>query len=153
VRTFCIVLAATSATGWATGCLGPERGSTASLNQEVRDGGFAFTVTSVDLGTPTIGHLNAQGVYVLVDLSVKNIGDAARTVYCQDQQLKDLAGRTYDNAVTVGAADDLTNIKPGGQARATCAFDVPKGALPGAVVVHGSAYSKGVTVTVLTRSR
>jgi Domain of unknown function (DUF4352) len=136
-----------------TGCLGSLHSSsaTASLNDEVHVGAFAFTVRSVDIGTPTIGIKAAQGVYVVVRFTVKNIGDTPRSVYCQNQKIKDLAGKTYDDAVNVGSGEDLFNINPGREIRFSCAFDVPKDTLPGTVEVHDSAYSKGVAVTVLQR--
>ncbi|MGB9223496.1 MAG: DUF4352 domain-containing protein [Mycobacterium sp.] len=136
-----------------TGCLGSLHSSspTASLNEEVRVGAFAFTVTSVNIGTPKVGIRTAQGVFVVVEFTAKNIGDTPRSVYCQNQKLKDLSGRTYDDAVNVGSGEDLFSINPGKQVRFSCAFDVPKGTLPGTVEIHDSAYSKGVPVTVLER--
>jgi uncharacterized lipoprotein YajG len=80
-----------------TGCLGQEQrtppGSppTAALNQEVHDGGLAFTVTRVELAQPKIGYRTAQGTLV-VSMTVKNISDVFRTVYCQNQVLTDLRG-------------------------------------------------------------
>jgi hypothetical protein len=144
------VLAVTTS---VTGCLGWGHTSAdaASLNDEVRVGAFAFTVTSVNIGAPKIGIMTAQGVFVVVQFTVKNIGDTPRSVYCQNQKLKDLSGRSYDDAVNVGSAEELFNINPGKQVRFSCAFDVPKGTLPGTVEIHDSAYSKGVPVTVLER--
>jgi hypothetical protein len=138
-------------TASVTGCLSSVHSSsaTAALNDEVHDGGFAFTVTGVNLGVPKIGYQSAQGVFVVVDITVQNIGDEARTVYCQNQMLKDLAGKTYNDAVDVGRRDDLINIDPGKKVHFTCAFDVPVGTLPAAIEVHDSAYSRGATVKVL----
>jgi hypothetical protein len=135
------------------GCFGPLHNSSSAvaLNEEVNVGKFAFTVNSVNIGEQKIGNETAQGVFIIVQIAVKNIGDDRRTVYCQDQKLKDLAGKTYDNAVTVGDRQTLISIKPGQQVRFTCAFDVPKDTLPGAVEVHESQYSKGATVRVLER--
>jgi hypothetical protein len=136
-----------------TGCLssGHSSSPTVSLNEEVNVGKFAFTVTQVNIGVPKIGYETAQGVFLVVSLTAKNIGDEPRTVYCQHQKLKDLAGKTYDNAVTVGRGDDMINIYPGKQVPFKCAFDVPIGTLPATVEVHDLAYSKGATVEVLQR--
>lgn len=144
------VLAVTTS---VTGCLGGVHSSsqTASLNEEVHVGAFAFTVKSVNIGAPKIGIRTAQGVFVVVEFTAKNISDTPRSVYCQNQKLKDLSGRTYDDAVNVGSGEDLFSINPGKQVRFSCAFDVPKGTLPGTVEIHDSAYSKGVAVTVLER--
>jgi hypothetical protein len=83
-------------------------------------------------------------------MTVKNIGDGVRTVYCQNQVLTDLRGKTYVDAVPVGAGDDPMDIKPGKQVDIRCAFDVPVGTLAGAVEVHDQAYSTGATVKVLS---
>ncbi len=141
-----------------TGCFDSARsphgssasGPTVSLTQEVRDGDFVFTVDSVDLAATQIGLHAPQGVFVIVAITAKNVGQDARSVYCQDQQIKDLSGRTYDNAVPVGADEDIINIKPGSRVTLACAFDVPKDTLTAAVVVHYSTYSRGATVTVLS---
>ena len=139
-----------------TGCLDQTRsdqtrsGPTVALNDEVRDGDFAFTVMGVELAASQVGLHKPQGVFVIVTIDAKNMGDDARTVYCQDQQIKDLTGRTYDNGVTVGAGEDMINVKPGGRVDFKCAFDVPTGTLTAAVLVHTSTYSPGGTVTVLS---
>ena len=146
-----LAVTALAITTSVTGCHSsvPSSQPTVSLNQEVRDGKFAFNVSKVDIGTANIGIHAAQGIFVIADIMVKNIGDEPRTAYCQNQRLKDLAGKTYDGAVTVGGGEDLINIKPGKQVRFTCAFDVPKGTLPAAIEVHDRTYSPGATVRVL----
>ena len=136
-----------------TGCLGSVHSSSPSLNDEVRDGNFAFTVTAVNIGVPKTGYQTAQGVFVVFQIMVKNLGDAPRTAYCQNQRLKDQAGRTYDDAVSIVGREGEANIGPGKEVHITCAFDVPKGTLPAAIVVHESPYSKGVKVQVLEESR
>ena len=83
-------------------------------------------------------------------MTVKNIGDGLRTVYCQNQVLIDLRGKTYVDAVPAGADEVMMDIKPGEQVYVQCAFDVPVGTLAGAVEVHGQAYSTGATVKVLS---
>jgi Domain of unknown function (DUF4352) len=138
-----------AATTSVTGCLGSS--ATRGLGDEVHDGQFAFTVTAIDLGVPNIGSKTAQGVFVVVDLTVKNLSDIERTVYCQNQKLKDLAGKTYDDAVTVGSRENLININPGKQVHVKCAFDVPVGTLPSTIEVHDSPYSSGAAVQVLSK--
>ncbi len=123
---------------------------TVALNEVVDVGALAFTVTNVELGLPKIGTRTAQGTFVVVDITVENIGDGSRTVYCQNQIVKDLAGRRYENGVTVGDGEGMINIKPGSRVDFRCAFDVPVGTLTGAVEVHDMAYSAGATVRVLS---
>jgi Domain of unknown function (DUF4352) len=142
-----LVAAATS----LTACMGPLHDTTpaAGLNEVVREGRFAFTVKSVDMGVPKVGRRTAEGVFVVVQIAVRNIGDDLRSVYCQNQRLKDLAGKTYHDGVTVGGAENMSNIKPGKEAQFECAFDVRVATLPGVVDVHDLAFSRGVAVTVL----
>jgi hypothetical protein len=123
---------------------------TVGLNEAVDVGSFAFTVTTVELAQPKIGYRAAEGTFVVVDITARNIGDGLRSVYCQNQVLKDLAGKRFDNGVTIGPGDDMVNIKPGNRAKFRCAFDVPVGTLAGAVEVHDTAYSAGATVKVLS---
>ena len=132
-----------------TGCQGSRHGATPSLDDEVRDGDFAFTVTAINLGVPETGNRTAQGVFVVTHLMVRNISDWTRSVYCRNQILKDFVGKYYDNAVNIGSRDDLTTIEPGRQVHVTCAFDVPTGALPASLQVHDAPYSRGVAVKLL----
>ena len=71
-------------------------------------------------------------------------------MYCQNQVLIDLRGKTYVDPVPVAADEDMMDITPGKQVDVQCAFDVPVGTLAGVVQVHGQAYSAGATVKVLS---
>lgn len=131
----------------ASGCLGARHTSAPSLNDEVLVGELAFTVTALSLGVPTTGYRSAQGVFVVVNLMVQNKGDRPRSVYCQDQVLRDAAGKKYDNAVSVESRE--VTVAPGNKTLLKCAFDVPNGTLPAAVELHDSPYSRGATVALL----
>jgi hypothetical protein len=147
-----VIAAGILATGCDDSTPRTEYGSapTVALNEVVDVGSFAFTVTNVELGQPKIGTRTAQGTFAVVDITVENIGDGLRTVYCQNQILKDLAGRRYENGVTVGDGDDMIGIKPGDRVDFQCAFDLPVGTLTGAVELHDTAYTAGATVRVLS---
>lgn len=132
-----------------TGCLGSRHLLGPSLNDEVRDGNFAFTVTAINLGVPKTGDQSAYGVFVVVHIVVKNTGAVARTFYCQNQTLTDKAGKKYDNAVAIGNRENLSSINPGKQVHVTCAFDVPTGALPSTLQLRDSSQSRGATVQLL----
>ena len=121
-----------------------------ALNEPVDVGGFAFTVTSVELGRLKVGNRTAEGTFVVVDITVRNIGDGPRTVYCQNQILKDLAGKRYEDGVAVSGGEEMISIEPGERAAFQCAFDVPVGTLTGAIEVHDTAYYAGATVRVLS---
>lgn len=131
------------------GCLGARHASAPSLGDEVRIGDLVFTVTSINLGVPQTGHRTAQGVFVVVNLMVENKGDRQRSVYCQDQTLRDRAGRSYGNAANLDSPADLARVGSGTKVLVKCAFDVPTGTLPTAIELRDSQYSKGVRVTLL----
>ena len=124
---------------------------TVALTEPVRDGTFVFTVMQVDIGEQILGLAHPQGVFVFVRLSAKNVGDDPESLYCQYQRLKDLAGKTYDDAVNGQVGEDVVHVDPGKQVDVMCAFDVPTGTLPAAVQVREFEYSTGATVTVLGR--
>lgn len=144
VRAACCVVAAML----VSGCLGTTHRSGPSFGDEVRDGDFAFTVTSISLGVPKTGNRTAQGVFVVVNLTVKNVGTGPRSVYCQNQTLRDPAGKRYENGVAIGDDEDQLRIKPGKAAHVTCAFDVPTSTLPAVIEVRDSQFSRGVRVTL-----
>jgi uncharacterized protein DUF4352 len=123
---------------------------TVALNEPVDVGAFAFTVTDVELSQPEIGNRTAEGTFVVVGITVRNIGDGPRSVYCQNQVLRDLSGRRYENGVTVDGRDDMISVEPATTVNFRCAFDVPVGTLAGAVEVHDTAYAAGATVRVLS---
>lgn len=119
------------------------------MNDEVRDGTLAFTVTAIHLGVPETGHRTAQGVFVVVNLMVKNDGPTPRAVYCQDQMLTDFSGKNYEHAFNLDSPNDRTNIEAGKQVLVTCAFDVPKAMLPASITLRASQFSHGVRVALM----
>ncbi|MBI2699391.1 hypothetical protein A9W98_01605 [Mycobacterium gordonae] len=133
----------------ASGCLGARHASAPSINDEVRVGELAFTVTSINLGVPATGHRTAQGVFHVVNLMIQNKGDRPRSVFCQDQTLRDPAGKRYTNVANIESPGDLVRIDPGAKVLVKCAFDVPSGTLPAAIELRDSPYSRGVTVRLL----
>ena len=129
----------------------------AGIGTEVRDGKFAFTVTRVDPGVDHVGEGFAaqkpQGEFVLVHVTVKNIGDEAQLFDDTSQKLVDSQGRQYDT--DSGAAivlDDsnsfLNNINPGNSVKGVLVFDVPKGLTLSRIELHDSMFSGGVTVAL-----
>jgi hypothetical protein len=149
--------AAVSAVALLSGCGGPT-GSTqssqtsASLGREVHDGAFAFTVTRFASHLHRVDDHIAQGLFVALIVTVKNVGNDPRTYVGANQKLKDIAGKTYPNDAVVEAAvnDDqsLSNIKPGSQIQVESVFDVPPGTAVASVELHDSALSPGVIVTL-----
>ncbi|GAA3812989.1 hypothetical protein GCM10022226_37150 [Sphaerisporangium flaviroseum] len=128
------------------------------IGDVVKDGRFAFRVTKVEKGLSQVGEgftiSKAQGQYVLIHLTVKNIGDEAQLFTDSGQKLLDTEDRQYDAATGAAALalDDsnafLNNINPGNSVRGILLFDVPKGFQLRAVELHDSVFSDGVTVAL-----
>jgi Domain of unknown function (DUF4352) len=60
--------------------------------QVARDGKFEFTVNNVSI-TRSLGGENAQGEYVIVSMTVQNIGHVAQGYFSDNQKLLDRTGR------------------------------------------------------------
>ena len=131
--------------------------ASATIGQSVRDGKFAFIVTSLQppnrsltnrLGTRE----TAQGEFVIVRVDVTNIGYEARTLTATDQFLiSDKGQRFATSAATLSLAGSeeifLKKINPGHTVNgASLLFDVPAGTTVAGVELHDSASSPGVTV-------
>jgi hypothetical protein len=119
------------------------------IGHEVRDGKFAFVVTSVDsskvAGDPTSPNrqVTAQGVFVNVHLRVTNIGDRPQSFSASDQKLWSVRGQQF-NADMMAAGN--VEINPGNGIDATVSFDVPPGTQLARVELRDSASSGGVKV-------
>ncbi|MEO6879529.1 MAG: DUF4352 domain-containing protein [Mycobacteriaceae bacterium] len=131
-------------------------GSASGIGTPVRDGKFEFTVTSVGPGVPSIGteplEQKAQGKFVVVRLTVSNIGDKAQLFDQSSQKLVDNQGRQLSSDPTAGIyLDDqnfLAQINPGNKIEGVLVFDIPLDAVPKTVELHDSFLSGGVPVTL-----
>lgn len=132
------------------------RGGVAPAGSMVRDGKFEFVVTAIDAPVKTVGdneflQQTAQGDYILVHVTVSNIGDQPRGYYGGNQKLVDVEGRkfTNDSRAEMNVNDHLTtDINPGNQVAAVLVFDVPAGAQPATLELHDSAFSGGAKVAL-----
>jgi hypothetical protein len=126
----------------------------APAGSAVRDGKFEFKVLGVkraaqagDLSNQ-FEIIDAQGEFIIVTMSVTNIGDEARSFSATDQKLTDSAGREF--SANSGAAMWMNKgtgeINPGNQIQVTAAFDVPPGTVPAELEVHDSMFSGGAKV-------
>ncbi|MFC3491351.1 DUF4352 domain-containing protein [Glycomyces rhizosphaerae] len=131
--------------------------SDAGVGEPVRDGNFEFTVGDVEQGETTIGDdilsEEAQGEFVIIDLTVKNIGDEAGTFFDSDQKLFDTDGNEYSASSEAGLLLEgndvwLTEINPGNQVEGKIVFDIPTGTTPATLELHDSAFSGGVEVSL-----
>ena len=128
----------------------------AGVGTPVRDGKFEFTVTAVEPGVPSIGSApltrKAQGQFVVVRITVSNIGDQAQTFDQSSQKLVDGQGRKLSSDPTAGIyLDDqnfLAQVNPGNEVQGVIVFDVPAGTVPTSLELHDSFLSGGVTVTL-----
>ncbi len=127
----------------------------AGLNTPVRDGKFEFTVTEVETGVATVGEEDfmeeqAQGQFVLVHLSVANIGDEAQTIIDSNQTLVDTEGRQHDAASAGMWLEDndlwLSDVNPGNTVEGILVYDIPADATPASLELHDSMLSGGVSV-------
>ena len=122
-----------------------------TMGTPVRDGGLQFIVNGVRLG-PSISsehtRYKAHGRYVVVGLSVTNVGDQPETYMAIDQKLI-VDGKQYDYApeATILLDTNATSqINPGIGISVLIAYDVPAGTRPGSIELHGAAGTPGVDV-------
>ncbi len=147
-------LTATSTAGTST----KGTSTTVGLNQAGRDGKFEFIVTNIKYGVPHVGSdsfgENAQGQFVLVTVTVKNIGDKPQTFDGSSQKAKGVNGAVYEHngSAEMSANSDtqtfLNGINPGNSVTGVIVFDIPKDAKIASLELHDSPFSGGVTVTV-----
>lgn len=130
------------------------------IGEPVRDGQFEFTVTDIETGIDSVGDgfssEQPQGQFVIVDVSVHNIGDDAQTFTSGAQNLIDSQEREFDaaSATAVMALPDseafLEEINPGNAVDGQLLFDVPDDVELTSIELHDSPFSGGVVVDIAT---
>lgn len=134
----------------------PATPTAAPAGSSVRDGKFEFRVLNIaraaqagDLSNPYM-IVNAQGEFIILTLSVQNIGDKPQSYFGSNQKLIDASGRQYEANSEAGMwmNDDaiMSNINPGNSIQVKAAFDVPPGTAPAELEVHDSMFSGGTKV-------
>ncbi|MDT0166472.1 DUF4352 domain-containing protein [Actinotalea sp. AC32] len=126
------------------------------IGTPVRDGKFEFTVTQVETGVTRVGSdmlgEEAQGQFVLVHLTVTNIGDEAQYFDGSSQDLQDTQGRTHSAdtaaAIYLDGESFLNQINPGNTVEGVVVFDVPADAQLATITLHDSMFSGGVEVAL-----
>ncbi|MFE5336815.1 DUF4352 domain-containing protein [Isoptericola sp. NPDC056573] len=128
-----------------------------AVGDKVRDGKFEFTVTKLEDGVQEVGDEflgeTAQGQFVLVHMTVENIGDEAQYFDGSSQSLVDTKGRTHSADSEAGIYLDESNsflneINPGNKVDGVVVFDIPQNATPATLELHDSMFSGGVEVAV-----
>lgn len=129
---------------------------TPGIGDVVKDGKFSFKVTKLAkanrVGTDLL-HKDAQGVFWLVSVTVKNIGDEPQTFIGDSQKLFDAKGREYsastEAAIYLGSSKSLyEEINPGNTVKGVVLFDLPMSVKPAKLELHDSLFSGGVTVSL-----
>jgi Domain of unknown function (DUF4352) len=120
-----------------------------AIGQKVRDGTFDFTVTQFN-GSRTFRDKRAQGVYVIVALTAKNVGVEPALFVWAAQQLEDSTRRQYSaNFMVPSLFGNVVNaIDPGQEVPIKLVFDVPPATKPTRIVLHESASSAGAPVNL-----
>lgn len=129
------------------------------LGQPARDGKFEFVVNDVQSGVSTIGPEmiaeQAQGQYVIVSMTVTNIGDKAQSYSSSNAKLIDAQGREFssDSWASSLVADTTASgiydeINPGNSAQVAVVFDAPVDAQPVTLKLQDSVFSGGVEVAL-----
>uniref|UniRef100_A0AAU8GPC5 DUF4352 domain-containing protein n=1 Tax=Mycobacterium phage Stink TaxID=3136630 RepID=A0AAU8GPC5_9VIRU len=172
MHNFTIALVAVAAAATIAGCSAPtpkvdsspkssapsSEPAATELATTARDGKFEFEVLDINTApsvTDASGYLTetAQGTYVIVTMSVRNIGDRQQSYFGNNQKLVDVTGRQYgtDTTATVYANPSnsvLGEINPGNSIEAKAVFDVPAGTRLSALEVHDSMLSGGAKLKV-----
>jgi hypothetical protein len=129
---------------------------TAKLGEPARDGKFEFTVKSVDCGKTRVGDTyfgkDAQGEFCFVNVTIKNIGNEAQSLFADNQYVYDAAGKRYsaDSEASIYSSSQVSTwydeINPGNSVSGAVIFDVPKGTKLTSAELHDSALSGGIKV-------
>jgi archaellum component FlaG (FlaF/FlaG flagellin family) len=127
----------------------------ARINEEVVDKDMAFTVNEVitvdSLGSNYINK-NAQGVFYVITLTVKNNGGDTKTIDSSQFQIVDGQGRKYDRSIDGQTAKGLSQghvdlflqqIQPSLSVTGDLVFDVAKDATDLKLLVKDNIFSKG----------
>ena len=136
-----------------------EPAAAATMNTPVRDGKFEFVVKAVQPGLDQIGDNpflteTPQGQFVIVTLSVQNIGDRAQSFSPSNQKLFDSQGRSFesDSSAQIALGDSdipiWDDINPGNAVEVKLVYDMPQGAVPTSIELHDSMFSGGITVAL-----
>jgi hypothetical protein len=101
----------------------------ATQGQPVRDGQFEFVVTAVN-NSGGAGSSRPRGVYVVVSMTVNNIGNQSQEFFPENQKLIDTSGRQFeaDSMAAMGMNRDsaMVSLNPGLRVALAIPFDVPR---------------------------
>ena len=126
-------------------------------SEAVRDGTMEFVVKGVKraqtVGNPadSSASAKAQGEFIIIDMTVRNISNDVQTYFTGNQKLI-AGGKHYGDSIDAELYlpnSELTSqINPGSMIDTAVAFDVPPGTVADALEVHDFAFSPGATVPI-----
>ena len=123
-----------------------ETGKTVGLNQKFKVGDrLEARVTRVQTGLKKVGNAysdaRAQGQYVTITVSVRNVGKKPDSLMSVLVTLNDNKDSSYDQDVQAevwanfgGGKSALANVNPGSTAKNVYVFDIPKNVKPTTVI-------------------
>ncbi|MEV4127170.1 DUF4352 domain-containing protein [Nocardia sp. NPDC049707] len=128
----------------------------APAGSEVRDGKFAFVVTSVDSPATAVGSgmwkATAKGQFIVVHVDITNVGNEPRGYFDDNQKLYDDQGRQFANdskaAMGLNTETYVSDLNPGFKLSVQIVFDVPPGTVPASIELHDSMFSGGTRVAL-----
>ncbi len=119
----------------------------------MRDGNFEFVVTGVDraavVADPEFPDLQkvAAGEYVMVNMTVTNVGAEPQTFFASFNTLSDGTTEfTSDDEAWIYLGNTLADLNPGDSIDTAVVFDVPVGTDPESIELHDGPFSEGVVV-------
>lgn len=126
----------------------------AAMGTGVRDGNLEFVVNSVERAASipdSYESAQPQGEYLIVDLTVTNVGSNTET-YMSALQMLSVDRKQYESAGTPTftlSSNATSQINPGIGIDTKIVFDVPVSAVPESIELHGEMLSPGVYVSLI----
>lgn len=133
-------------------------GASYGIGDAVAADEWEVTVNSVEDGVSSVGDeflgAEAQGQFVVVDLSVKNTASAPDFFWEDNIKLGDEAGNTYSADSEAGLYADAESIlfaeeiNPGNTAKGVLVFDVPAEVSPDKLTFEGELFSDPIVISL-----
>ncbi|MGW0180103.1 serine/threonine-protein kinase [Nocardia sp. NPDC003345] len=117
----------------------------------VRDGNFEFVVRNVESGVRAVGFERAEGSFVVVSFTVRNIAADPKTYMPVGQELHDTAGGTFAPDVTATAVRSASaaaprSLQPGESMGTHLVYGVPAESVPASMTFRDFPLSRGTSV-------
>jgi Domain of unknown function (DUF4352)/Protein of unknown function (DUF2510) len=135
--------------------------SVAPAGSVVRDGTMEFRVENISrsrtVGDPSGNPFltsTADGEFVVIALSIRNVGDHTVNYFGHNQKLIDADGQAHDAAhdadtiMNAGDRNPMGAIRPGEELRVRLGFDLPPGTPLFALELHSADQSDGTLVRI-----